>query len=373
MATETLTVEKNIRLDIGTLDARAAHLPTSMQDNFVWLGRFMDEECSRDLDLLAAAFKEVGIEHDKTTWSKILRGMWKKDSKGNELEVPILSEAKFNRAVELLKNSNRVKEMGGGIPFVMTPTAQLIFDYINIRRAPDRVNKFGVIIGETGTQKTASTKQFVRENNHGLCTRIEAPETPSMSQFMTDLAVSYGYSAQSSYQKKKAYVLEKVNRKKTIIIENIQQLYIEKKGASQPIFDFLKKLQEDTGCTVIVTFTPAFEMKFMEGMHKGFFEQFVGRAGGTRKFLRLAAHPTEDDVEAIAHAFKFKNLDQKTTWPLGKDSVKNVTALEYLCMIAREPGRIRRLFEDLQDAKIEAEADEKPLTIATVKTVRGED
>ena len=215
-----------------------------------------------------------------------------------------------------------------------------------------------MIIGETGSQKTATTKEYTRCNNHGLVVRVEAPAKPSMIQFMSDLAACYGYSRISSYQRQSEYVLDKVNARRTIIIENVQQLYIEKMGASQPIFDFLKKLQEDTGCAIVVTFTPTFEKKFQEGMHRGFFEQFVGRAGGLRNFIRLPEFPTEEDCVAIARAFGLKDAEKHAG---------------YLAAIARQPGRIRVLCGDLQDAKIEAASKKQALTIAHLKALRPEE
>lgn len=356
-----------IRLDAVTLEERAKLLPESMRELFVWLGSFVREECDGNLDLLQDRFAALKIEHDKTTWSKILRGLWNRDAHGKEVSSPCLSEEKFHRAVSLLRKDAKIKEQGGRIPFVKTSTAGLITDYINVKRAPDRVNKFGVIIGETGTQKTATLKHYCAENNHGMCVRVEAPERPSMSQFMSDLAKQFGDESLRSYGKKKAFVLEAVTAKKTIIVENVQRLYDDRFGSNQPIFSFLQKLQEDTGCTVIITFTPVFEKKFTSS---AFFEQFEGRAGGVKRFVRLAEHPPIEDVRDIAKAFGMtaSALNEKTTWQTEK-----LTVLEYLNRIAHERGRIRRLFEDLQDAKIEAEAAKEALTIEHVKRARGEE
>jgi len=346
-----------IMLDAVTLETRAAHLPESMRDHFIWLGSFCRDACNRDIDLLQEKFKSLNIHHDKTTWSRILRGFWNRTSEGRDTP-PILAEEKFIRAVELLKKDARIKEQGGRIVFVMTPTSQDIFNYIDLKRSPDRVNKLGIIIGETGSQKTAATTEYARQNNHGMVVRVEAPETPSMAQFMTDLAKCYGYSALASYPRKKSFVLEAVNNKKTIIVENIQRLYDPRHGDKQTIFSFLQKLQEDTGCTIILTLTPLFEKTLLGGLQRGFFEQFEGRAGGRRTFLRLPAYPPEEDVLAIARAFGLQQAEKHA---------------DYLVKIAREEGRIRRLFEDLQDAKISAEADKEKLTINHIRQVRGEE
>src|SRR6185312_3907925 len=113
-------------------------------------------------------------------------------------------------------------------------------------------------------------------------------------------------------------------------------------------------------------------------MMQGYFEQFEGRAGGRRNFLILPDYPTEEDVEAIAKAFKMTGLSDRTTWPV-KDGqgntikVEKLTTLEYLGRIVHEPGRIRSLFEDLQQAKKEAEDLKQSLKIEHVKAVRDEE
>ena len=152
-------------------------------------------------------------------------------------------------------------------------------------------------------------------------------------------------------------MLEAVTGKRTVIVENIQRLHDPRTGDKQAIFSFLQKLQEDTGCTVILTLTPTFEAILTSGRSRGFFEQFEGRAGGRRNFLRLPEYPPEDDVLMIAEAFGLQHAKKH---------------LDYLVSIAREDGRIRILFENLQDAKIQAESKKEKLTIEHIQEERGE-
>lgn len=346
-----------IRLDNPTLEERAALYPENLREPFVWLGVFVRDECSREIDILVDRANKLGIAMDKTNWSKILRGKWNRDAHNNET-TPCVQLEKLLKFIDVLQKDARIKELGGRTPFVETSTTKQIFQFIDIKRAPDRVNKFGIVIGETGTQKTAAFREYVRQNNHGTTVWLDAPETPSMFKFKTDLAKAYGCHVAASMPKKESKIVESVNGKKTIIVENVQRLYLEKEEGNQQVFNYLQKLQETTNCTIILSFTPTFEKKFTAGLNRGFFEQFVGRSGGTSRFLRLAEFPPEDDVLDIAKAFKLQQPDR---------------SLDYLVKIAHEPGRVRRLFEDLQDAKIEAEAEKKPLTIGHVKFVRGED
>lgn len=351
-------VSGNLVLDAITLERRAEYYPPEVREPFIWLGSYVREECARDLDLLLGRTEKLGIGFDKTTWSRILRGYLTRDSEGNNLPHPIVSVPKLLKAIDALRKDARIKELGGRIPFVITGTARKIFDYIDLKRSPDRVNKFGVVIGETGTQKTACFREYCRLNNHGACVWVDAPARGSMYQFKTDLAARYGCHANTNSAGKEQRIAEAVNERKTVIVENVQRLYDRSAGSRQPIFEYVQSLQEKTGCTIILSFTPSFDLTFQSGAAQGFFEQFIGRSGGQKAFLRLDPFPPEDDCVAIAQAFGLRDAERHA---------------DYLVKMAREPGRVRVLFEALQQAKIRAEAQGEKLTLSQVKYARGEE
>lgn len=347
-----------LHLDNLTLEKHAAGYPPEMREAFIWFGCFFREACMRDLEVLVSRCKELGINHDKTTWSKILRGRWNKDANDNIVDSPTLALPKFLSYVEKLKDDERVREMAGRLPFVETSTAQTIWNFIDVRRAPERVNKFGIIVAYTGSQTTASFKEYQRRHNHGLCTWQEAPENGSMSEFVVTLAVKYGGSWSDSRENARQRVFRTVKSSNVIIVDNAQTLYRPKHGTDQPVFNLLRRLQDERGCTIILKITKEFHQKLVSQMLQGYFEQFEGRAGGRRNFLQLDEFAPGEDVLAFAQAFKLKDSERH---------------LEYLVKISREPGRIRSLLEDLQTAKTIAESEKRQLTIGHVKAVRDEE
>lgn len=345
-----------LRLDVPTIQARTLHYPETLREPVLWLANFTREECNRDLAILVEAAGKLGIQFDKTTWGKVLRGRWNRDALGNETQSPIVAESKLLRAIEQLRKDTALREQAGKVPFVMTPTAEMIFNFVDKKRAPDRVNKFGMIVGHTGTQKTATLKEYCRRNNHGTCVRVEAPPTPSMVQFISDLAEKYGCSRQASWDRKQNTIRQSVNERRTIVVENVQRLYDERQGSSQRVFSYLQKLQDDTDCTVILTLTPVFVSKLKKSIAEGYFEQFIGRAGGERDILTLEQFPSDEDVLAIAKSFSLVDASRH---------------LAELCRIVREAGRVRVLFEALQEAKVQA--GKAALTMSHVRATRGED
>lgn len=346
-----------IRLDTPSLEARAALYPEELRDPFLWLGRFLDDECARDIDILVKKADLLGVHFDKTTWSRVLRGRWNRDAQDELLDSPIVALPKLLKAIAAIRKDAERRERGGGVGFVATTTTRLIENYLKKKWTPDRLNRMGVVIGETGNQKTATFRQFQRENNHGMCVWLDAPETPSLYKFKTDLAGCYGGHPAMSLPKKEALITNSVNERKMIILENVQRLWDDKATTDQPVFSYLQKLNETKGCAIILSFTPVFERKFSEARAKGFLEQFEGRVGGQRSFLRLPEFPPEEDVLAITKAYGLRDAEEH---------------VEYCHKLTREPGRIRILFETLQDAKIRAEYKKEALEIKHLRWARDE-
>jgi len=346
-----------VRFDEPTIENHAQHMPEELREAYRWLATFTREECYRDLHRLTERFRLVGIYHDTTTWSKILRGLWGRDRSGAPLASPVISAEKFLTAVEALRNNVRAESLRGKVPFVETSTARSIMDYVELKCAPDRVNKFGVVVGPTGGQKTATFREFVRRRNHGSTRWLEAPENGALGDLLTSLMVTFGYSHGGNSNQRRAALFEAVKPHHCLIIDNTQDLY-RKDSKDQAAFSFLRRLQEVTGCTVILSITTDFERVLMEGLIRGYFEQFEGRSGGRRKWLRLPEYAPDDDVLQVAQAFGLQEARKHQ---------------KELVVISREPGRIRRLFEDLQEGKLLANATKEKLTMDHVREARGED
>jgi DNA transposition AAA+ family ATPase len=349
---------QNISYEVRVLEGYAETYPEEMREPFMWLGGYIPNACNRNLEVLQSRMSELGFDTTASTISKILRGHWQTDAKNQKLPTPVMKLSNFISLVDKLRQEDGLRAMAGKVPFIKTGTWDDISNYIDIRRAPDRICKFGLIIGPTGAQKTACLKHYVVENNHGSCKWIEAPEKPNLGQFVSDLAVAYGASLYHSQTQKKCKIAENVNSRRTIIVDNIQRLYREGDGANQTVFSFLQKLQDTTGCTVILSATVDFKLKFLAGATQGYFEQFEGRCGGKREFLELPMFTPRADIQQIAEAFHLVNADKH---------------LKYLEEIARERGRIRILFNALQNAAQLASAEKTKLTINHVRAAMGEE
>jgi len=350
-ATEPLVQKRKLNLDLQAIETVALSYPEEMRDPLIWLAGYIREECNRSMPVFEEKIRNLGFEVTRETIGKILRGGWNRNGEGKRIP-PVWKLENFLQLVERLRTESQIAAMAGKVPFVETSTWETIKNYIDSRRAPDRICKFGLIIGPTGSQKTACFKQYALRNNHGACVWMESPETPSLGQFITDLSFRYGCSIYASQQRKKFKIKEIVNAHRTIIVDNVQRLFAEESRgtvlSSQPLFNYLQKLQDDTGCTIILSVTPEFDAWFSAGSAAGYFEQFEGRCGGRKGFLWLDKHAPRSDVLAIARAFGLADASSH---------------IKYLEELSRQRGRIRVLFNALQNAKQIADEEGKSLTI----------
>jgi len=351
-----------IKWDDVTIAHEAEHMPGELRELYVWLKVFTREHCHKDVDMLVSRFRELGIHRDKTTWSKILRGRWKRDARGDETVNPVVAADKLVEEIGALRTNQRIESMRGLVPFVETTTWEAIAGLIDQRRTAARVNKWGIIVGATGSQKTACMREYRQRHNHGTTVLVEAPERGSFGEFLRVLSRCYGLSSKANTTDMRAHIMHRLSlgtaterAQRCVIVDNAQELWLGERDSDQPAFTFLRRLQDTTGCTIILCITPLFERRLVAGMIEGWFEQIEGRSGGRNRWLRLPEWAPDEDVLAIAKAFGLRDAKAH---------------LKELVKISREPGRIRRLFEDLQEGKLLAGRD--PFTWGHILEARGE-
>ena len=339
------------------IEAEMQLLPVELQPLYREAKVFLRDECKRDVDVWVERARQQKVTIDKTNWVRIFKGRWKHDADGNELPTPYVSVPNLKNAFIAIRDQVRIELLQGGMPFVETTTYHTIRRAVEKRMRKDRVNKFLVILGPTGTQKTASYKEIAMRNP--LVKWMESTDNGSLKEFIIRFAVKCGASRSISYGPARAKIFEAMmphnGLPKAVIIDNMQDMVKSEKkltamGKSietQPAYQFLRSLQDETGCVVIWSITPENEEQMFNGQSI-YLEQFEGRAGGRDGFLRLPNHPPRQDLILIAQTIGFKDAPKHG---------------DLLVTIARERGRIRRFFEILQDAKDAADDDGVALTV----------
>ena len=342
------------KLDDATIATQTAHYPEEAKAAVLWIAGFLRERCSGRRDVLVDMLRGHGFKTTDNYWYRILSGRYFEQGEDGKL---VGSVANLVQCVDQLRSGVVLQQRSGRMPFVETGTYQRISNYISLKRAPEGVCKFGVIIGPTGGQKTECAKHYCFLNNHGTCVHLEAPFRGSFGEFIQDLGARYGIAKSRSSYMRIDDITRNVNDKKTIIVDNVQRLYKRGAGGDQPIFNFLQKLQDDTRCTVILMFAELGAEFLTEGLEQGFFEQFEGRAGGRKGFLVLDDWTPREDIKQIAQA-------------CGIADAESEAVIKYLEQLSRQPGRVRILFDAIQQGKRLAEVRKQPFTVAHIKEAR---
>ena len=343
------------------IEAEMQLFPKELAESFRWLKVFVRDECKRDVDVLVSRAKDQGVTIDKTNWVRVLKGRWKHDADGNELPNPYVSATNLLQAITAVQKQVRVELLQGGMPFVETSTFHTIRRCVEKAMKKDRVNRFRVIVGPTGTQKTASYKELVNRNPH--IKWLESADNGSLKEFIIRLAVKCGASRNISYGPARAKIFESLQphngQPKCVIVDNMQDMVksdkklvaMGKNIETQPAYQFLRSLQDETGCAIVWSITPENEDQ-MFNAQSIYLEQFEGRAGGRGNFLRLSNYPPKADVVLIAKTLGLKDAEKHG---------------DALLQVAKSRGRIRFYFEILQEAKDEAAFDEKEFTMEYVE------
>src|ERR1043165_8220727 len=94
-------------------ESEAELFPPEIQPLFIWLKRFVRDECKRDVDVLVERARAQKVTIDKTNWVRIFKGRWKHDADGNELPNPYVSATNLKNAVIAIRDQVRIELLEG--------------------------------------------------------------------------------------------------------------------------------------------------------------------------------------------------------------------------------------------------------------------
>src|SRR3569832_270486 len=147
MNPENSDAQPRLRLDDESLQLYASrYTDARTREPVVWLGRYIRNKCNGSIEALVSKSKTLQIQTSYATIHKILTGKYfnTKEAQANG-SVP-----NFIQLVNALKKRDSLESMAGRVPFIETPTYRKISSYIDSKCAPERICKFGIIIGHTG-------------------------------------------------------------------------------------------------------------------------------------------------------------------------------------------------------------------------------
>lgn len=325
-------------ISLGDYQSMVSHYPEPLRTNVEWLQGFFLDHCRGNKTALRAISAQIKMEKSESYFLNLMQGYnFKPRYPSGNWKQGGRAWAECEELLAALRRYAQQKEQVGKLPFVETPTYRCLSNFILAKMALSAVCKFGGITGPTGAQKSACFKYFRLLNNHGRVIHIEAPANGRLTKLQAKIAKAYHINKTGVRLRCEEEIRLQVNETRCIIIDNAQELYIASKGSDQPAFSWLRELQDDTNCTIILSFTTEFAAKtLVSGEAQGYFEQFIGRMGGIDALLTLPEYTPESDLRVIARSF-------------GLDPGKG--AMVWLTKWSRRSGRVRNVFEKLQFAR----------------------
>lgn len=320
-----------LQKSVAESEQDVAHYPEPARTETVYAQSFCREYCNSDIQRLTELLASLSQTYarSRSYFFNMLNGYY--------FTSPANSTAgivnTWSEIVAVLREHE--KKESAKLRMVETGTYRCFKNFILERMAPDSLCKFGGITGPTGSQKSKCAMYFHRNHNHKRTVYFEAPARRSLVSFQRKLAQQYQANVGNSAPAREANIRENINSGRCIIVDNSQDLYVPHAGANQPIFNYLRELQDDTGCTIILIFTEEFyHGDLVSGEAKGYFEQFIGRMGGIDNILRLPGYAPMSDIRAIAAHY----------------GVTSERGIKYVKDWSRSPGRIRIAFMKLARA-----------------------
>ncbi len=233
--------------------------------------------------------------------------------------------------------------------FVDTPVTEQIFQALNHARA---MNAFVVILGDTGTSKTASMEEWTRRNNHGRTVYVKLPENASYYRLLELVAKASGVGTAQPSDDRRARIIRHMNRRRTLILDEAGHLYSRKRPDPRA-FDFIKCLLDDTHCGLVMATTYYYWDLITTGPLHEHFEQLVGRVDFTLRIPR--GRVFKGEIDAICRAYC------DTPDPLMLSQSADAAKVG--------DGRLRSLFQTLDTAVQHAKRLGEPLAGKHMKAV----
>jgi DNA transposition AAA+ family ATPase len=264
----------HVRLKIPINLANWKHLPDHVQTELLWFHQHALDE-SMGLEEAAEA-----VNYSENAVYKVLKGTYEN---GNYNE--------FCKAVASYKAAFLKRQGIHHSEFVPNRNTRLIYDAFDWAAASSSI---AFIIGESGTGKTITGKQWALEHNHGRTVMTEAREFGGVKGLMVDISIKIGADKDARNDVLRAQIHRGFNRNRFLIVDELHRL-LPKNPATIPVsLEFLRALHDATGLPIGCFATD----RLLHDLNKSHYqsEQLLGRIGSP---IRLYTKFDETDLRPL--------------------------------------------------------------------------
>ncbi len=237
----------------------------------------------QEYDLVEAA-KE--LNKDSTTIYRIFHGTY-----GAKMDNICADIARYKKLV--LDRAGHVK-----MDFVETSIARTIWKACDGALITQTI---AMIYGDSQIGKTMALMEHARRNNHGQTKYLRMPASAGVQLFMKELARSCYLSAYRSFDGMRESVLNTIDDKTLLIIDEVHQSFLSyQKGSQIKVLEVIREIYDRTQCGMVLCGTNVWRQEMQEGKLAQMLEQL--RRRGTIK-IQLPARPPKADLDRIAKKF----------------------------------------------------------------------
>lgn len=337
---------------INEIEGLITLYPAEVKQDVLDLYAYMVDKCQANRKILSAKLETLGIKKSDNYLFKLFSGGW------IEKGVFTASCDTIKTMAQTVRDAEIGRLASGIIPHTETDIVRLMRNAIDAVRQRDNICKWLLVVGSTAGQKSYSARYYAASRPNRDTFYMESPATANLMPLASRMSKFLGCSESVATYRKVQWVEDNAKPNHCFIIDNAQRMYEPRRGMTQPTFSFLQAVQDITKCTIVLIFVDEATVqgdslaRVMDGNDRGFFDQFVGRAGGEDQILRLPSIRSDRDLLAFAESAGFKNADDRRA------------ILPFLKYLDRQRGSMRIPLRVLQAASRYAASQRRDVSVA---------
>lgn len=301
----------------------------SEQDDLLWFVGYIREQKHNSKPIAMQL-----LSSDWTTISRIYKGTYSAGISNFIDKIQAVRRAAVSATTE----------------FIPTVVTKRIFDVMDIAKD---YGKMVLISGGSGRSKTHSVKEWRMINSNGSSIYIDIPAVGGARAFFKEFGKKLGIKGYHGTQAILEKIEESVDRRTTLIFDEVVRLLPKNKNAVSPVLEFIRRLHDITGCGIVFVATHIFENEMKFGDHKAYMEQLLGRF---EEVVEIPNTILKAEVKNICDAF---NPDSdKELYRVALDT-------------ATQQGKIRVLFTLMRQAEAFAAGKKEQLNASHLKVAVG--
>jgi len=258
-----------------------ANLPEDQMLAIRWLhGHYWDS---------GKSLGEIGklIGYDGGNVSKLFHGKYEGD-----LDAVVKSINRYRKLTEERASVNRAPYIETQLYREIEEACQMALTY----------QKIVHIYGESQVGKTAALTHYAEKHNHGETIMVKVPAGGSMIAFCTAMATQLRMNPATKLAHLQPNIIRSITSRNLVLIDEAHRIFQARSysGQTMKTADFIRDMQEDTGCGLVLCGTNVFREQMRDKGWEQYLKQFTRRPVMRKQLPDI---PQRADLNAFARHY----------------------------------------------------------------------